>query len=67
VTGFGDGLLAANFRVPLTTIRAPQIEMGETALRLALELQKGAPVQPRVLPVEIIVRGSTRKAPQTKD
>ncbi len=61
VVGFGDGLLAANFRVPLTTVRVPQIEMGETALRLALDLQKGEKVQPRVLPVEIIVRESTKK------
>jgi LacI family transcriptional regulator len=63
VVGFGDGLLAANFRVPLTTIRVPQVEMGEAALRLALELRKAAPVEPRVLPVEIIVREST--APPT--
>ncbi len=61
IAGFGDGLLAENFRVPLTTVRVPQMEMGETALRLALELQKGAPVAPRTLPVEIIVRASTAK------
>jgi len=59
VVGFGDGVLAANFRVPLTTVRVPQTEMGETALRLAIELQKGGPVQPRHLPVEIIIRAST--------
>jgi LacI family transcriptional regulator len=61
IVGFGDGLLAENFRVPLTTVRIPQTEMGETAVRLALELQKGSPIQPRQLPVEIIVRASTRK------
>jgi LacI family transcriptional regulator len=61
IVGFGDGLLAENFRVPLTTIRIPQAEMGETAVRLAMEIQKGHAVQPRSLPVEIIVRGSTRK------
>ena len=61
IVGFGDGLLAQNFRVPLTTVRVPQTEMGETALRLAIELQKGHPVQPRQLPVEIIVRQSTAK------
>src|SRR5271170_1833846 len=58
IVGFGDGLLAENFRVPLTTVRVPQMEMGEAAVRLALELQKGSPVQPRQLPVEIIVRSS---------
>jgi LacI family transcriptional regulator len=61
VVGFGDGVLASYFRVPLTTVRVPQMEMGETAVRLALDLQKGKTVQPRQLPVEIIVRASTRK------
>jgi len=61
VVGFGDGILAANFRVPLTTVRVPQMEMGEAAVRLALDLQKGETVQPRQLPVEIIVRSSTVK------
>ena len=61
IVGFGDGLLAENFRVPLTTVRVPQTAMGETAVRLALELEKGEPVQPRPLPVEIIVRASTGK------
>src|SRR5271156_3957776 len=32
VVGFGDGVLAVNFRVPLTTIRVPQMEMGEAAV-----------------------------------
>jgi len=61
IVGFGDGLLAENFRVPLTTIRIPQAQMGETALRLALAMQKGETVQPRQMPVEIIVRQSARK------
>jgi LacI family transcriptional regulator len=61
VVGFGDGLLAENFRVPLTTIRVPQVEMGETALRLACELRSNPAVEPRELPVEIIVRASTRQ------
>jgi DNA-binding LacI/PurR family transcriptional regulator len=61
LVGFGDGILAANFRVPLTTIRVPQTAMGEAAVRLAVELQNGQAVQPRQLPVEITVRGSTRK------
>jgi LacI family transcriptional regulator len=61
VVGFGDGILATNYRVPLTTVRVPQMAMGETAVRLALELQKGLEVKPRQLPVEIIVRESTRK------
>jgi LacI family transcriptional regulator len=61
IVGFGDGVLASYFRVPLTTVRVPQTEMGETAVRLATEMQKGRTVQPRQLPVEIIVRASTKK------
>jgi LacI family transcriptional regulator len=61
VVGFGDGLLAENFRVPLTTIRAPKTEMGETGLRLARELQAGTAAEARELPVEIMVRASTRQ------
>jgi DNA-binding LacI/PurR family transcriptional regulator len=61
VVGFGDGVLATYFRVPLTTVRVPQMEMGEAAVRLAMDLRKGETVAPRQLPVEIIVRGSTLK------
>jgi LacI family transcriptional regulator len=61
VIGFGDGMGAENFRVPLTTIRVPQVEMGGAALRLALELEKNETVEARTLPVELIVRSSTRK------
>jgi DNA-binding LacI/PurR family transcriptional regulator len=61
IVGFGDGLLAENFRVPLTTVHVPQTAMGETAVRLAIELRKNPSVQPRSLPVEIIVRESTKK------
>jgi LacI family transcriptional regulator len=61
IVGFGDGLLAAHFRVPLTTVRMPQMEMGQAAVRLAIELQNGGTVQSRQLPVEIIVRLSTKK------
>jgi DNA-binding LacI/PurR family transcriptional regulator len=60
IVGFGDGILAAHFRVPLTTVRVPQTEMGEAAVRLALELPKNSTVRPRQLPVEIIVRSSTK-------
>jgi LacI family transcriptional regulator len=61
IVGFGDGVLATYYRVPLTTVRVAQAEMGEKAVRLALEMQRGKTVEPRVLPVEIIVRESTKK------
>ena len=62
----GDGLLAENFRVPLTTGRVPKTEMGEAALRLARDLQADKPVEPRALPVEIIVRASTQALAEEK-
>jgi DNA-binding LacI/PurR family transcriptional regulator len=61
IVGFGDGVLATYYRVPLTTVRIPQTEMGEIAVRLAIEMHRGKHVQPRSLPVEIIVRESTAK------
>ena len=62
VIGFGDGPMAENFRVPLTTIRVPQVDMGQAAVRLALELQKNRNSrESRQMPVEITVRASTRK------
>ena len=66
IVGFGDGLLAENFRVPLTTMRVPQTEMGEMAVRLAVDLQKGNPVEPCQVPVEIVVRSSSGAAPPAK-
>jgi len=42
-------------------VHVPQTAMGEAAVRLALDLQKGKSVQPRQMPVEIIVRSSTVK------
>jgi DNA-binding LacI/PurR family transcriptional regulator len=59
--GFGDGVLATYYRVPLTTVRVSQVELGERAVRLAIDMQNGKAVQPRILPVEIIVRQSTAK------
>lgn len=61
LVGFGDGMIAANFRVPLTTVRVPQIELGTVAVRLLNELLEGKQVDPQELPVELVVRYSTAK------
>ena len=61
VVGFGDGLLAENFRVPLTTLSVPQIEMGTAAVQMALQLCRGDKVRPRQMPVELVVRTSTAR------
>lgn len=63
LVGFGDGLLATHFRVPLTTVRVPQIELGTAAVFQLNELLAGRSIDPRELPVELVIRFSTAKAP----
>jgi LacI family transcriptional regulator len=59
--GFGDGMIAEHFRVPLTTVHVPQIELGTNAVLMLNELLDGKHVDPRELPVELVVRYSTAK------
>lgn len=59
VVGFNDGILAANFRVPLTTIRIPQIDMGSASVRLLKDLLDNQTVAARELPVELVTRDSS--------
>ncbi|MGN7979227.1 LacI family DNA-binding transcriptional regulator [Microbacterium sp. 22195] len=59
VVGFDDMQLVGDLTPPLTTIRAPFHEVGELAGRIAV----GGPYEePVVLPVELIVRGSSGPA-----
>jgi DNA-binding LacI/PurR family transcriptional regulator len=61
VVGFGDGLLAANYSVPLTTVRHPQVDLGKAAFNLWYQwMHNGNSLGGRVLPVELIERSSTR-------
>lgn len=61
VVGFGDGILAANLAAPLTTIRHPQVDLGKTAFNLWYgSKSRGEALKGKVLPVELIVRGSTQ-------
>jgi len=64
VIGFGDGALAANFRTGLTTMRIPQIDMGTTAAHQMKDLLAGKKLEPRELPVELILRHTTARVPQ---
>ena len=61
VIGFDDVTVAAHTDPPLTTIRQPMREMGETAARLLLSALAGSPLPdvPTVLGTSLIVRGST--------
>ena len=57
VTGFDDAPPAA--LADLTTLRQPLREKGEQAARLLAELREGGPPRRVMLPVELVVRGST--------
>ncbi len=57
--GYNDIPVAAQLPVPLTTVRSPAREIGETAVRGLLDLAAGRDVESRRLPVELMVRGST--------
>ncbi len=61
VVGFDDVAVTMLYEPLLTTIRQPSVEMGRVATRQLLELinNPGQQFDPIVLPVELIVRGST--------
>jgi len=61
VTGFSDLPMMDRISPTLTTVRVPQYEMGAAAARCLLEVVGDPTAAPRhvVLPVELVVRGST--------
>ncbi|MCX6923646.1 MAG: LacI family DNA-binding transcriptional regulator [Verrucomicrobia bacterium] len=59
VAGFGNILLGAHFRVPLTTTRQPKFRLGSAAVDAMQELLRGKRPESRRLPAELIVRAST--------
>lgn len=61
VIGFDDISLAALLEPPLTTIRQPSVQMGRVALEKLYEVISlgTGDFEPLVLPVELILRGST--------
>lgn len=69
VTGFDDIDVAYAFNPALTTIRQPRHDFGQEAARILLSLLDGnMEVKDRLLPVELIVRGSTdRPREATRD
>ncbi|MCX5143121.1 MULTISPECIES: LacI family DNA-binding transcriptional regulator [unclassified Streptomyces] len=60
VVGFDDIPMAEHTEPPLTTVRQPTRQMGETAARMLLSHLGGTPVPdaPVVLPTELVVRHS---------
>jgi DNA-binding LacI/PurR family transcriptional regulator len=63
VAGFGNILLGAHFRVPLTTTRQPKFRLGSAAMDLMQQLLLGKRPESRRLPAELIVRASTGTPP----
>jgi DNA-binding LacI/PurR family transcriptional regulator len=60
VVGFDDLPFARVFEPPLTTIAIDGEELGATAFEVLAALMAGEPAPPgRILPVELVVRGST--------
>jgi LacI family transcriptional regulator len=66
VAGFDDIFVSALVTPALTTVRQPIAELGRQAARLAIESIEGRTGHPGriVLPVELVIRGSTARAPQ---
>ncbi len=62
VAGFGNILLGAHCRVPLTTTRQPKFRLGAAAMDSMQELLLGRRPESRRLPAELVVRASTRRA-----
>jgi LacI family transcriptional regulator len=67
IVGFDDIFMASQTYPPLTTVRQPMAEMGETALELLVTLLEGrtALTLRRELPTELVIRESTGRVPQS--
>jgi LacI family transcriptional regulator len=65
VAGFGNILLGAHFRVPLTTTRQPKFRLGSAAVDSMQQLLRGQRPEPKRLPAELIIRASTGTPPAT--
>lgn len=62
VTGVDDISIASMTNPGLTTVRFPLRELGRRAFASAVRQLAGEPVQPEVLPTEVVFRGSTGPA-----
>ena len=66
IVGYNDIRFVDRLSPPLTTVRIPQYDMGAEAARLLLARMRdaAAPVQTITLRPELVVRGSTARAPR---
>lgn len=69
ITGFNDMALADRLSPPLTTIRVQHYKAGVEAAEMIVGIVENATTEPHhvVLPVEMIVRGSTRALAPTSN
>lgn len=65
VAGFGNILLGAHFRVPLTTTKQPKFRLGSAAVDAMVELLRGRRPEFKRLPADLIPRASTGTPPAT--
>ncbi len=64
VTGFDDLELAAQFEPPLTTVRVPAIDIGHAIARFIIgKLDNGEATLPSRFEAELMIRGSSARAP----
>jgi LacI family transcriptional regulator len=63
VTGYNDMPLADRLSPALTTVRVQHYKGGRESAELIVELMRGSHAEPKhiVLPVEIVIRGSTQR------
>jgi LacI family transcriptional regulator len=63
IGGFGNMLLAENYRVPLTTVRQPKYRLGTAAVEVMIQLLRGQRPELKRLPAELVIRESTAPPP----
>ncbi|MEU3004228.1 LacI family DNA-binding transcriptional regulator [Streptomyces sp. NPDC007020] len=66
VTGFDDLALATALEPELTTVRLPAEQVGERGMEALLAVLGGRPAEHGVLPVRLVVRGSTVPPPAAR-
>ncbi|MCA0239489.1 MAG: LacI family DNA-binding transcriptional regulator [Proteobacteria bacterium] len=63
VVGYDDIEWASHSNPPLTTVRQPIARAGVELVDALLRTVQGEPAPPRILPVELVVRASSTRAP----
>jgi DNA-binding LacI/PurR family transcriptional regulator len=58
VIGFDDSMVAQTSRPALTTVRQDIVALGEAAAELMIAQLRNEPVEPRILPTELVIRES---------